>query len=347
MVGAGVAGGVAAYHLASEDIPTLLVEKGSAPGERTVCGGAFHSHFAHKYHLPLPTYAVQGKFWTPQGSLIRSTPQFPYVVAPRFKLDALLCQKAVEKGAKLWTQKEIIQVEEGPRGCTLMTKDGKTLNSNYVILADGPQTLGRRFSLGYRIEKRTLIAHMAEIPQPTPPTRMDFVLLPYPYKGGYQWVFGKGDHANVGAGTFLWEAKKWGLKPLVKQFLLNQGFSLQHATFKGGFIPHKLARRLASSRLLVTGDAAGMVNPITGGGIHMAFIGGFLAAHAVHVALTQGEPLHQVYPSLIRQSLAFQLLKGIQCIFSLTPHIIPYPIMLLLYLPLLGIGDFLLPVLAT
>ncbi len=114
-----------------------------------------------------------------------------------------------------------------------------------------------------------------------------------PIAGGYGWLFPKGDHINIGVGGFVpvgaageaemrYESVTRGL--LAEYTRVKLGVELaalpaahvtgQHLGLGGqAYVP--------AGRVLLAGDAAGMVDPLTGEGIHSAIVSGQAAAAAV------------------------------------------------------------------
>jgi digeranylgeranylglycerophospholipid reductase len=117
---------------------------------------------------------------------------------------------------------------------------------------------------------------------------------------GYAWVFPTGPHtANIGLGMRLdhFRQKKQSLEEMLHQFLampaikkrLLAGGNLRDiATWQLNFGSQKQLQHVFEGALLV-GDAAGLINPLTGGGIHNSLISARLAAETAHRALTQGD----------------------------------------------------------
>jgi flavin-dependent dehydrogenase len=129
----------------------------------------------------------------------------------------------------------------------------------------------------------------------------------YLYKGvlpGYAWIFPTGENqANVGLGMRLdyFRRTKKRLEELLRAFLdmpeikkrLKQGGQLRDvATWQLNFGSQRKLHHVFDGALLV-GDAAGFVNPLTGGGIHNALISAELAAATVHGALERGDTSRQ------------------------------------------------------
>ena len=111
--------------------------------------------------------------------------------------------------------------------------------------------------------------------------------------GGYGWVFPKGDHANLGVGG--WGSEGPRLRHHLDELARRHDVDPAHLTEVRG---HRLPmRRLGSpaqrGRALLVGDAAGLVDPLSGDGMYEAFTSAKLAADAVIVAASsRGTPPH-------------------------------------------------------
>jgi flavin-dependent dehydrogenase len=109
---------------------------------------------------------------------------------------------------------------------------------------------------------------------------------------GYRWIFPKGDHLNVGSCTTQEKVK--GVKASCLEFLgknpLLKGYS--DLSLTGAPLPFLTAPCSPNSRrAVVCGDAAGLVDPLTGEGIQHAIETGNLAAETVDAFLRDGKPL--------------------------------------------------------
>ena len=108
--------------------------------------------------------------------------------------------------------------------------------------------------------------------------------------GGYGWVFPKGDHVNVGVGG--WEREGPRLRQHLLRFCREYGIpesSLEDV--RGYRLPLVQPRaRLAKGRVALLGDAAGLVDPLSGDGIYEAFLSAKLATEAVLAGGTTSKP---------------------------------------------------------
>jgi flavin-dependent dehydrogenase len=99
--------------------------------------------------------------------------------------------------------------------------------------------------------------------------------------GGYAWVFPKGDHVNVGVGG--WESEGPRLRAHLRRLCDEHGVDFEGLTALRGYrLPYRRAEsRFARDDVLLVGDAAGLVDPLSGDGMYEAFVSGKAAAEAV------------------------------------------------------------------
>ena len=131
---------------------------------------------------------------------------------------------------------------------------------------------------------------------PTPPSRRSEQLIVFgdTRQPSYAWSFDRGDgRANVGYGELLHGDQP----PPNRRLLLDQLERLLPGATEGGegWRGHHLPLtpwrwRPRPGRVLVVGDAARLVNPLTGEGIYYAVLTGLLAGAAAAAAVTQGSP---------------------------------------------------------
>jgi flavin-dependent dehydrogenase len=126
-------------------------------------------------------------------------------------------------------------------------------------------------------------------------------------RGGYGWVFCKGDHVNVGVGGWDYEAPR--LREHLRRLREARGLPEEELHALRGFrLP--IARPgapLARGRALVVGDAAGLVDPFSGDGIYEAFLSAEYAAEAVLDVLGGGARDLEPYEARLNAAIAFQL----------------------------------------
>jgi flavin-dependent dehydrogenase len=99
--------------------------------------------------------------------------------------------------------------------------------------------------------------------------------------GGYGWVFPKGDHVNFGVGGWASEGPR--LRGHLARLCDAHSASVDELTdIRGYRLPYRHATsKLTADGLLLIGDAAGLVDPLSGDGMYEAFVSARLAAAAV------------------------------------------------------------------
>ena len=164
-----------------------------------------------------------------------------------------------------------------------VTVEGETLRAGVVVGADGVNGVTTR-SLGLEQGYRYGVALEGNVPYArTSKARfrgravLELGVVP----GGYGWVFAKGDHVNVGVGG--WDSEgprlRTHLARLCAAHRIPEGAV---ESLRGYRLP--LRRRddaLGKGRVLLVGDAAGLVDPLSGDGMYEAFVSARLAAGAV------------------------------------------------------------------
>jgi flavin-dependent dehydrogenase len=122
--------------------------------------------------------------------------------------------------------------------------------------------------------------------------RFDFNCVP----GGYGWIFPKGDHLNVG----LYSQKR-GQRITKAQLSAYIAHAIGDAAV-GEMVGFPLCvggrhPLLASRKVFLVGDAAGLAEPLLGEGIHNAIKSGQIAAQAIHSAEAGNRPAHEIFRS--------------------------------------------------
>lgn len=115
---------------------------------------------------------------------------------------------------------------------------------------------------------------------------------------GYGWVFVKDGFLNIGIGATAVLLKDVGAMPAYNRFLDNlrmrgiipAGLELNPGV--GCPLPFKhTAARTVYGNVLLVGDAAGFVSPLSGEGLYYSIKGGKLAARAIYRHKESGAPL--------------------------------------------------------
>ncbi|MFD7922018.1 geranylgeranyl reductase family protein [Streptomyces sp. NPDC059740] len=296
VVGAGPAGASAAYAAACTGRRVLILEKAELPRYKT-CGGGIigpsRDALPPGFELPLLD-RVHAVTFTLGGRLARTrrARNMLFGLVNRAEFDARLVKAAQDAGAELRTGASVSRVEQhGPavpdrRTAAVVLSDGETILARAVVGADGSASrIGAH--VGVKMGQVDLGLE-AEIPVP-PTVAQDWagrVLIDWgPMPGSYGWVFPKGDTLTVGV------ISARGQGAATKKYLEDFVGRLGLAGFEPEVSSGHLTRcrtddsPLSRGRVLVCGDAAGLLEPWTREGISFALRSGRLAGEwAVRVS---------------------------------------------------------------
>ena len=283
VAGGGPSGSTAARRLAGHGAKVLLLDKQKFPRDKP-CGGGVTLRAASVQDVdlsPVIERTIHGaRFSLRLGESFDRTYERPLTyMTQRSRLDAYLVERAAEAGADLHDGEAVREIEAEPSSVTVRT-DAGPYTGRVLIGADGANGLTGR-SLGLRTKYEEAVALEGNVPftPDIPEDWRDFVALDLGgLAGGYGWVFPKGDHLNVGVGA--WKYASFTLKPKLVELSRRYGFDESRLEdLRGHHLPVRIAGTpIARGPVALTGDAAGLIDPLSGEGIHMAFASGRLAA---------------------------------------------------------------------
>lgn len=296
VVGAGPGGASAARAAAEAGRRVLLLEKAELPRYKT-CGGGIigpsRDALPPGFELPLRervhavTFSLNGKL-----SRTRRSKRMLFGLVNRAEFDQRLVDAAVRAGAELRTKAAVSRVEQhGPavpdrRTVAVILSGGETILARAVVGADGSASrIGAH--VGVRLDQVDLGLE-AEIPVP-PEVAADWagrVLIDWgPLPGSYGWVFPKGDTLTVGVISARGDGA--ATRRYLEDFTTRLGLSGFEPSISSGHLTRCRAEDspLSRGRVLVCGDAAGLLEPWTREGISFALRSGRLAGQwAVRIA---------------------------------------------------------------
>lgn len=309
VIGAGPAGSMAAMKAAEGGAETLIVEKYKLPRFK-LCGGNVANWVVVKLDIPeevLDRKYTSITFCTPPNYEKQNFPvPGAYWGVYRDRFDYHLTETAMNAGAELREgvyAKDVIKKGESAKG--IVTSDGEEIRADVVIACDGVySSLAKKFGLWdkwFREKGETWKDYQGfcmgvemKMDNDTIEERFGDSYVIFTGKEiaplGYGWIFPKDGMLSVGVGSAAGMMDKMPAEyldyfmkhPAAARFL--EGGKVVMG--RGAFIPYKRAYTPSySAGLLVAGDAAGMVSPITGEGIFFAvragMDAGLTAAEAV------------------------------------------------------------------
>jgi geranylgeranyl reductase family protein len=293
VVGAGPAGSTAAFRLARAGARVLLTDKARFPRDKP-CGGGLTYRAVRLLPFSVDPVVEEevDRFELGLGyrrRFERRTKEPLVLMTQRRRLDAFLVEQAQEAGAEF---------RDGTAGV-----DG--VEGTVVIGADGVNGTTSR-ALGFEPHEYE-VALEANVPYgPVSRDRyarravVEFGIVP----GGYGWVFPKGDHVNVGVGGWLHQGPQLRrhLSRLCHAHEIPEDALVEVRGYRlplrrPGFTP-------ARDRTALVGDAAGLIDPVSGDGIYEAFLSSQLAVENALDIIAGRAADFRPYAGRLRRALA-------------------------------------------
>lgn len=323
VVGAGPGGTAAAITAADRGLDVLVVDKATFPRDKT-CGDGLTAaalRLLERLGLALdalPSHAAVAEAVVVSPSGRRVTLPLPSDgalagVVPRFELDAALVDLARRRDICVREGASLTAIAPQPDGVRAQLADGTAIDAPWVIAADGHYSAVRHLVAPERApalgEWSAFRQYWRDVEDPRLWILLERDLLP-----GYAWVFPlPGGRANVGlavprgpgvTGKVLKELWR-GLpaRPSLRAVLGTR--AEPEGPHRAWPIPARLDLDASTrGRILFVGDAAGVVDPMTGEGIAQALETGMLAADAV---AHDGDRAGVAYRDALRHTLAIDL----------------------------------------
>lgn len=303
VIGAGPGGSAAAYYLVRQGKRVLLLDKATFPRDKTCGDGLTPRALEVLDDMGILTQAeaagcrVNGiSVFGKRGAVLNSSiPEHAslhnfLLVVPRFKLDDIVRQRALSAGVSFKGDCRVTALAADADGITIHTQDGEaasTYRAKVAVVAVGanigflreigvlnyaprPIVAVRAYYEGLHNLGDHIQAHFEQVPMP-----------------GYGWVFPTGkDSANIGLGMWRDQANApSSLRAALANFLEAPRMQamLQNATQVGAIKSYPLRIDFTTAptfgeRILLVGESAGLVSPLTGEGIDFALETGKLAA---------------------------------------------------------------------
>lgn len=304
VVGAGPAGLVAAWEAAahSKGLDVLLIERDRAIGSPVRCAEGVGSAGLREFLNPEGASWVARRitkviFWAPDDSEVQLGGGDVGYVLDRTRFEPALADEARRAGAEIQIRTEAVAMErlnggwkvrlEGPRGA-------EDVLAKVVIGADGVESMiGRWAGLDTRVASRDMES-CAQYVVSNVAIDNDAIYLHFARQwapGGYAWIFPRGvGVANVGLGMIALKGDGRMARQYLDDYLARYfpGGTVTGLTV-GGVIAGVTVKRCATEGVMLAGDAAHMINPLSGGGIVNAMKGGRLAGRHAAAAIREGD----------------------------------------------------------
>ena len=286
VVGAGPAGSTAAYRLAKGGASVLLADRAHFPRDKP-CGGGLTIRAVRQLPVAIDPVVedVVDRFELRLGfgrSFERHGREPLCLMTQRKRLDAYLAEEAAGAGADFRDGTKVSEISLTREGVRASVGDD-LVDAQVLIGADGANgvtaralELGADYGHGVALEGNV---RYGTVPRERYQGRLVLELGNVP--GGYGWVFPKGDHVNIGVGGWASEGPR--LRHHLGRLCEQHGVSTSDLEDVRGYrLPYRrTSSPLVRGRALLVGDAAGLLDPLTGDGIYEALVSSRLAAQTV------------------------------------------------------------------
>lgn len=298
VVGAGPSGSIAAKFAAAQGVSVLMLEKDRDVGYPVRCGEAVSMAGLEEFIKPDPkwisTEITQFTFISPDKTIIDVPFEGKGCILERKIFDYELANEAAKAGTDILTRSYVngLILEEGKVSGVKYEYRGeqKEIKSKLVIAADGVESrVGRWAGLKTHSDFRDMesgiqvTAAGIDVNENTCYFYWGNVYAPQ----GYLWVFPKGNGvANIGLAITGDIGKKRSALSFLNEFMENYYPNASILTQVVGGIPFTpTLDKIVSPGIMLVGDAARQINPLSGGGIISGMIGGSIAGKVAGEAI--------------------------------------------------------------
>ena len=307
VIGAGPAGSTAARFAALGGADVILMDKKSEIGAPKRCAEGISIKGLEKVGIePNPrwiTKEIDGvRLSSPNGTDVWLTteevqlPESGYIVERKI-FDKYLAMDAARAGAKIRIKTLATGLEKVNDGFIVHTESmGKKedIKAKIIIAADGPESRVARWAGFKQVTKAKYMESGVQYEMVGVDFERENVIEFYfgsVSPGGYAWIFPKGDDiANVGLAVLAHMADKPAIEYL-DDFIANCPATKNAQAVElnvGGDPVGGMPKKIYDDNILICGDAAGQVNPLTGGGISSGMIGGMHAGQVAAESIAEG-----------------------------------------------------------
>ncbi len=293
IIGAGPSGSSCAYNVKrlNPSASVLLIDKAQFPRYKP-CGGGI-SPDVHNYLDFDLSEALDSR--CEQLSIVANGQQekasCDILMVRREHFDDFLVEKTKRCGVDVMTSCAVIDIENTKTQVTVKTKNGDFLGKIAVLAEGGAGKLARKLNISPNNNVAAALEYEHYQRQNSSVMEINFDHI----RSGYAWVFPKSDGLSMGIGGFFGNKKKnkaddrAGLPKKLNYYLQQQNVNdINRAHLHGHPIQlYSGRKKLVHNRIMLIGEGAGCVDPLTAEGIRPAIKSGYLAAHAIAKAVSE------------------------------------------------------------
>ncbi len=292
VVGGGPAGLYAASQLARSGVAVTLFEEHPSSGEPVHCTGVLAADAFQEFDLPNgsilnPLRTV--RFVAPSGETVEySTPTTEAVVIDRVRFDRQLAETAVSACVRMQYGDRVTSVDVDADGVTVTAGAASARGRACVLACGANYAVHRRLGLG--MPRMMLHSAQAELPADEPgEVEVHFGSSVAPH--GFAWavpVLRERPYVRVGVMCDGDPSRHFSrmLDAIADRWRIDRGARFQP---RQKVLPLAPLERTYADRVVVLGDAAGLVKPTTGGGIYYSLLSAAIAAETLTDALARDD----------------------------------------------------------
>jgi len=305
VVGAGPAGSMAARFAAEKGVSVMMLEKDRDVGYPVRCGEAISKSGVEEFISTdekwIAAHISKFSLNSPDGTeAVIEFDDAGYVLERRI-FDYALAKTAAEAGADILSRAYVNGLLfEDDKVCGVKYEfrgEQKELRAKVVIGADGVESrIGRWAGLRTFTDFRDMecCTQITASNINADANTLYFYFGENYAPGGYFWIFPKGNNtANIGLGVSGMVGKKRSALSYLNNFMSNNYPEAPILTSIAGGVPSTITLgKISSPGIMLAGDAARQVNPLSGGGIASGMIGGSIAGRIAGEAVKMNKPDH-------------------------------------------------------
>jgi len=300
VVGGGPAGLVAARVAAECGREVLLVERDPAIGLPVRCGEGVGSKGLEEFLDPqngaapwISRRITRVEFRSPSGAVVRVGHGDVGYVLDRSRFEPVLAEQAVAGGASIRVGAEVTGLERDGAIWVARINGDERVRARIVIGADGVESMvGRWAGIDTRVRAKDMES-CAQVLLDDVDVDPETIVLHFGREiapGGYAWIFPKGPRsANVGLGVVALRARRNAMAYLDDYIGTAFPTGRRGSRTVGGVVVQTTVRSSVADGVMLCGDAAHMINPLSGAGIVNAMKAGRLAAETAVEAIAEGD----------------------------------------------------------
>ncbi len=307
VVGSGPAGSTTAKFLSEIGVNVLLIDKDKFPRDKP-CGGGLPYRVLDRFKYVKDSDLIES--YTYGGIAYSSLLKYKAMVQKKKPVGAMIIRKkfdyglvklATESGANFIEGKTVEDIKVSKEKAKVILNDKTEIDSKIVVGADGIRSvIAKKMGLAsikrdiglcvfqeYKVDEKSIDRLFGK-------KRICHTHINFQNISGYGWVFPKKQHINIGIVKLssdqnmpnkmnLLKVYKDYFNILKKTKIIPENVKIGQC--KGGTLPLAPLEKTYSNRVILVGDAAGFINPITGEGIYYAMSSGEIAAKIISESL--------------------------------------------------------------